>query len=99
MAVTLGLMFRVDTSPPAVVIPPQSQHAPFNNSLVIDAQAVKEPAVTTRSGEMFRGMPSRTGDFQALKQQMQQQQQPLTYNQKGGARVPIAGGQLLDTYA
>ena len=97
MAVTLGLMFRVDTSPPAVVIPPQSQHAQFNNNMVIDAQAVKEPSITTRSGEMFRGMQSRTGDIQALKQQ--QQQQPLTYNQKGGARVPIAGGLLLDTYA
>jgi len=98
MAVTLGLMFRVDTSPPAVAIPPQSQPAPFNNSLVIDAQAVKEPAITTRSGQMFRGMPSRAGDMMQLLQQ-QQQQQPLTYNQKGGTRLPAAGGLLLDTYA
>ncbi|NWF38365.1 hypothetical protein F3F96_04385 [Mariprofundus sp. NF] len=99
MAVTLGLMFRVDTSPPAVAIPPQSQPAHFNNNLVIDVEAVKEPAITTRSGQMFRGMPSRAGDMMQLLKQQQQQQQPLTYNQKGGARLPVAGGLLLDTYA
>lgn len=98
MAVTLGLMFRVDTSPPAVAIPPQSQPAPFNNNLVIDVEAIREPAITTRSGHMFRGMPSRAGDMMHLLKQ-QQQQQPLTYNQKGGARMPAAGGLLLDTYA
>jgi len=96
MAVTLGLMFRVDSFPPAVVTPPQTQPAQFNNNLVIDAQSVKEPPTAAAAGEMFRGMQRRSVDLEVFKQE---QQQPLTYNQKGGAAIPVAGGQLLDTYA
>ena len=97
MAVTLGLMFRVDSFPPAVVTPPQTQPAQFNNNLVIDAQSVKEPAMSAAAGDMFRGMPKRTAvDAEIVRQQ---QQQPLTYNQRGGSQLPVVGGQLLDTYA
>lgn len=92
MAVTLGLMFRVDTNPPAVVVPVVNQVNQSNSSLVVDA--VKEPSATSGAQLQSRAFQDRSEELLLNAKE----QQPITYNQKGIGRLPHAGGQLLDTY-
>jgi len=94
MAVTLGLMFRIDGQPPAVAVPPLQQGmAPAPP--IIEAERVVEPTSTARNNEARNNFMNRSGDYSP------ERQQPLTYSQKGGvgSSGQLMSGQLLDTYA
>jgi len=94
MAVTLGLMFRIDGQPPAVPVPPLQQGmTPVRP--IIEAERVVEPTSTARGNEARNHMLNRSGDYAP------ERQQPMTYSQKGlpGDAGQLLSGQLLDTYA
>jgi len=94
MAVTLGLMFRIDGQPPAVPVPPLQQGMEPVRPIV-EATRVVEPTSTARGNETRNQMLHRSGDY------VPEKQQPMTYSQKGFGSTSgqIISGELLDTYA
>lgn len=93
MAVTLGFMFRVDSYPPAVAVPPQVQQIQNPRQPVIEAEKVvqinssanSEATRTDRQSRFPVAPPGKSA--------------PLTYTQKGAGEHPPVSGRLLDTYA
>ncbi|GAV19563.1 hypothetical protein MMIC_P0510 [Mariprofundus micogutta] len=91
MAVTLGLMFRIDGFPPAAPVPPLQQGMQPVPP-IIEAHKVVEPTLMASSNGARNNMMARSGYFGP------DNQQPLTYSRKGGASAELLSGRLLDTY-